>query len=93
MNEKETIKDYLEEYENMPELQCNHCGTIFKGDHECDYDKIKMQNKRYREGIKKLKDYLEGTIPSVPDNEKPLILTESLKIIDEIFEGDSHESS
>lgn len=29
----------------LPELQCNYCGVVFKGEHECNYKKLKKMNK------------------------------------------------
>lgn len=41
---KDFIKEMAEKYQKLPELQCNQCGTIFKGDHKCDYEKLKEMN-------------------------------------------------
>lgn len=38
-------------YENDPWLECNHCGTRFKGGHDCDYDELKQINARYKQAL------------------------------------------
>lgn len=35
------MKYMLEKLENSPELQCNRCGQIFKGGHDCSYERMK----------------------------------------------------
>lgn len=54
---------------------------------EKDYLRIESKNKQYREATQELKEYLESTIPKIPTNEKPLILTKSLEIINRTLEG------
>lgn len=39
------IQATLNEWENAPEMQCSLCGAVFKGGHECDYERLKEMNK------------------------------------------------
>lgn len=48
------VKRKLKRLRELPELQCNHCGATFRGDHECDCERLKQQNKRYREAFEEI---------------------------------------
>jgi hypothetical protein len=45
MKNKNVINEWINVIENSSEFQCNHCGSVFKGNHECDYEKLKEMNK------------------------------------------------
>jgi len=66
----------LENYEKVASLN-----------HE-EIQRLREQNKLYQEAMQELKEYLESTIPKMPTNEKPLILTKSLEIVNRALKGD-----
>src|SRR5690606_10783087 len=95
-----TDKERLEECEkqilkgvkrllNSPEMQCNHCGMIFKGDHECDYEYLKEQNKRYRATINVMSQILKDAIHSLDYGEKVQGLEYGVEMANESLESES----
>lgn len=49
-NHADLLSKAFKSLEQLPELKCNHCGLVFKGEHECDYEKLKEINR----GLKSL---------------------------------------
>lgn len=43
-----SVEQMIRDWEESPELQCNNCGVVFKGSHECSYEKLKEDNKRLK---------------------------------------------
>jgi hypothetical protein len=54
-NANDKIKKWDDYFKELPELQCNHCGVVFKGNHECNYEKLK-------EKVEKLQNQLDAEI-------------------------------
>lgn len=48
---KHEIERAMKEYNSLPDLMCNHCGVVFKGNHSCNYELIKSQNVRLRAAL------------------------------------------
>ena len=51
MTTETNAEKLIKEWESLPELKCNHCGAVFKGGHECSYEKLKEENARLREAL------------------------------------------
>lgn len=54
----EVVRNLLDKWEALPELGCNHCGAVFKGSHECDYERLKEDNARLREALENTQEQL-----------------------------------
>ena len=55
-NELKQLHNQWDDYfRELPELECNYCGAVFKGEHECDYQKLKEENLRLKEENERLK--------------------------------------
>ena len=50
------MSDRLEGFDNLPELQCNYCGVVFKGNHDCDYDILKERVEELEKHTKRLEE-------------------------------------
>lgn len=68
---------------NQPELQCAHCGVTFKGSHECDYDRLKHLNQRYKRALENIliEDNFEDSV-----NQLERIIT----IVNQALAGDTN---
>jgi hypothetical protein len=53
---KEVEKQWKDYFNNLPELKCNYCGVIFKGEHECDHEKLKQKVERYEIAMKRIQN-------------------------------------
>lgn len=49
------IEQLMKELQELPELGCNLCGVVFKGTHECEYEKLKEKVVQYEKALKTIK--------------------------------------
>jgi uncharacterized Zn finger protein len=45
------LEKLIKDWNESPDLKCNHCGLVFKGSHACDYEKLKEKVERYEKAL------------------------------------------
>jgi uncharacterized Zn finger protein len=59
MKMNDEFAEIIKRWNESPELKCNWCGDIFKGNHECDYQKLKEKVTRYENAMKRIQNNYE----------------------------------
>jgi hypothetical protein len=85
MKMSEDFAGIMKRWNESPELGCNYCGAVFKGNHECDYDKLKEKVQRYERAINK--SIMQIDLVHTDESDADAALNYVFKYLKEVVKG------